>query len=140
MVTIEVIAEFLAQSRPDVIGLWPRGQLVGWLEFQWRQGAVAAVLRDGQLVAVGVGVRCEPGDMDDPWTRWNPKGHFFYVHQLAATTQEGLLAVISLMTQRVPDWKSLRFAGNRHGRRMRASHRLVERIWKATHRQALKEM
>jgi len=139
MVTLDSIADFLCQSRPTVIGQWPRGQLLGWLDFHARQGAVAVAVADGQIVGVGVGVRCEPGDMDDPWTRWNDRGACFYVHQIAATTHDGLLAVISLMTQRVPEWEKLRFAGHRHGRRVRCGQGFVRRIWQAKQRQALKE-
>lgn len=130
MVTLEVMAEFLAARLPKTVGTWDRGVLLNWVAFHWAQRSLAVVAHGQQVLGMGIAVRCEAPDMDDHWNRWNDRGSCLYVHQLAAVTPDALKALMAMMAQRVPDWQSLRIYGFRHDRRRRVSPQFFARTWR----------
>lgn len=140
MITLDAIADFLAKSRPDVIGQWPRDHLLGWIDFQARQGSIAVAGQHGAVNAVGIATRCQLPDMDDPWTQWDSKGDCLYVHQVMADSELGMQALLALMIARVPDWHSLRMFGFRHGRRVRITPEFLKRVWQRNQKAVLKDL
>lgn len=131
MVTLEHLADYLAAKLPNTVGTWHRSELVNWLAHQWAQRALAVVVKDDSVVmGVGIAVRCEAPDMDDPWTRWNDRGNCVYVHQVAASTGEALCVLMAMLAHRIPDWESVRIYATRRERRVRLRRGTFTRRWR----------
>jgi len=132
MVTVPDLAQFLRTHLPKTVGQWPEATVLNWLEYHARQGAVAVTLAAGELQGVGIGVRCDPSDMDDPWTRWSPTGTCFYLYQVAAITRPALAQLILVLMAREPEIGKLKIFAWRHGRRVRINFETIEKMAKGT--------
>lgn len=128
MVSVDHVADFLIRKLPAIRG-WDRGMLKQWLRNRSDHGAIVTVVGNQGIRAVGIGVRCESADMDDPWTPWNPLGNCFYFHQVAAQDPEALAFLFVGAFQREPELGRLRLYAFRHGRKRRLSSSALDRLF-----------
>ena len=127
-VELQAVADFAVRTLPHTVGKWPRLTLLQWLKFHADQGALAVCGAAGKILGLGVGVRCDPADMDDPWTRWSKGGTCFYLYQVSAETPAALAGLMATLFENERDIMKLKIFTFRHGCRRQISNAALMRM------------
>ena len=108
---------------------WPQNILEIYFRFHHNNGSLFLVERDGVLVGVGVGNRCNEDRLDRHWEPFDGEGDSFYVSDLICVSRGAVATLVDEFEARIPEWKELKLFAIRHGRKKQLKTELFERLY-----------